>query len=168
MPPSPRRVAEMESIGSVDVLGPDDADACLAIVAALPAWFGDADGLAQMRRSVRTDHGFVVRRDDGTLAGFLTMAHPFPQTWEIAWMAVAPLLHRQGVGRLFVEASTSYGRSMGGAGGLLVVKTLSAADPSPEYAATRAFYARLGFVPVAEVPEHWGPENPCVILARPL
>ena len=138
----------------------------MAIAAALPDWFGNAEGLCQMEASLRADQGVVIRDADGAIAGFATIARPFATTWEIAWMAVDPARHQQGLGRLLVEAVVALAQAEGGH--MLVVKTLSATDPSPEYAATRAFYARMGFLPIAEVPEHWGPENPCLILARPL
>ncbi|MGC4190787.1 MAG: GNAT family N-acetyltransferase [Thermomicrobiales bacterium] len=150
----------------IDALHPDDVNACMALAHTLPEWFGNADGLRQMRTSLHTDRGFVIREADDALIGFVTMTHPFPATWEIAWLAVAPSQHRRGLGRTLIDAVVKQARAEGGC--MLVVKTLSAAHPSPEYAATRAFYARLGFLPIAEVPEHWGPENPCLILARPL
>ena len=145
---------------------PDDIAACLAIAAALPDWFSNADGLRQMEASLRTDRGIVIRAADGTIAGCATLAQPFATTWEIAWMAVAPASHRQGIGRQMVETIVALAREAGAQ--MLVVKTLSASHPSPEYAATRAFYVQMGFLPVAEVPEHWGPENPCLIMARSL
>ena len=46
--------------------------------------------------------------------------------------------------------------------------TLAASDPDPNYAATRAFYAALGFLPLEELPQVWGPENPCLLLVRTL
>ena len=51
---------------------------------------------------------------------------------------------------------------------LLTVKPLSSADPDPGYAATRRFYEAEGFLPVAELPLHWGPDNPCLLMARVL
>lgn len=54
------------------------------------------------------------------------------------------------------------------AGGFrLEVKTLGASRPSPEYAATRAFYGALGFQPVEELHGLW-PGNPCLVMVKPL
>jgi hypothetical protein len=47
------------------------------------------------------------------------------------------------------------------------VKTLSEREPYPPYAETRAFYRANGFEPVEEL-DIWGPENPALLLARPL
>ena len=51
---------------------------------------------------------------------------------------------------------------------LLHVKTLAPSHPDPGYAATRAFYAAVGFRPLEELPQVWGPENPCLLMVRPL
>jgi GNAT superfamily N-acetyltransferase len=146
-------------------LEPRDAEACDAIVAGLPDWFGNADGIRQAATAVRTHDGFVAERDD-EMVGFLTLAHPYRATSEISWMAVRRDRHRTGVGRALVDAAVESLSARGVR--LLAVKTLSdREDPGPEYAQTRAFYLANGFVPVAEL-DIWGPENPCQLLARPL
>jgi hypothetical protein len=48
------------------------------------------------------------------------------------------------------------------------VKTLAPSDPDPGYEATRAFYAAAGFRPLETLPQVWGPENPCLLMVRPL
>ena len=50
----------------------------------------------------------------------------------------------------------------------MIVKTLSASDPSVEYAETRAFYARLGYTPLEEFPTLWGPGVPVLQLVKHL
>jgi hypothetical protein len=50
----------------------------------------------------------------------------------------------------------------------LHVKTLAPSDPDPGYAATRRFYEATGFVPLEELPQVWGPENPCLLMVRVL
>lgn len=140
----------------------------MRIALSLPEWFGDAEGLRQLATALETEAGFTVRTDDDQIVGFVTITQPFATgaTWEITWLAIARWHHRQGLGRLLVETTTAHARTLGG--GLVVVKTLSSAHPSPDYAATRRFYERMGFLPVTDVPEHWGPANPCLILALPL
>jgi GNAT superfamily N-acetyltransferase len=146
-------------------LEPGDADACDAIVAGLPDWFGNADGIREAATAVRTHEGFVAERDD-EVVGFLTLVHPYPTTSEISWMAVRRDRRRTGVGRALVDAAV--GELSGRGVRLLAVKTLSdREDPGPEYAQTRAFYLANGFVPVAEL-DIWGPENPCQLLVLPL
>ena len=87
---------------------------------------------------------------------------------EVHVMAVLPGEHRRGVGRALVERAAAYARDEGFS--LLHVKTLAPTprDPYPPYAATRAFYAAVGFVPLEELPQVWGPENPCLLMVRAL
>ncbi|HSL11665.1 MAG TPA: GNAT family N-acetyltransferase [Actinomycetota bacterium] len=142
-----------------------DADACDAIVAGLPDWFGNEDGIRQAAEAVRTHDGLVAD-ESGQVVGFLTLVHPYPTTSEISWMAVRRDHHRTGVGRALVAGAVDHVAARGVR--LLTVKTLSdREDPGPEYAQTRAFYLAVGFVPVAEL-DIWGPQNPCQLLARPV
>jgi hypothetical protein len=70
------------------------------------------------------------------------------------------------VGRALVERAAAYARAGGYA--LLHVKTLAPSDPDSSYAATRAFYAAVGFLPLEELPQVWGPGNPCLLMVRTL
>ena len=142
-----------------------DAEACDAIVAGLPDWFGLEEGIREAAAAVRAHEGLVAE-EGGVVIGFLTLVDPYPTTSEISWMAVRADRRRTGVGRELLEAAADRLRSRGVR--ILTVKTLSdRADPGPEYAQTRAFYLACGFVPVAEL-DIWGPQNPCQLLARPI
>jgi GNAT superfamily N-acetyltransferase len=144
-------------------LTPDRAAACEAIGRALPDWFGIEEGLVDLRRCAETQEG-VVARSGGETIGFVTLTRHFPETWEITWMAVDPRWHRRGVGRRLVEAAVVRCRDAGAT--TLLVKTLADTHPSGEYARTRAFYAALGFRRLEVLPDLWGPDNPCLLLAR--
>jgi hypothetical protein len=50
----------------------------------------------------------------------------------------------------------------------LHVKTLGPSHPDPGYAATRAFYAGLGFRPIEETTAYWGEDQPCVVMVKRL
>lgn len=115
--------------------------------------------------ALRTQRGWVAQIGD-TTAGFVTVIPCFPETWEITWLAVAPDQHRQGVGRRLVETVIDACRAADVE--LLLVKTLADEHPSPEYAQTRAFYRRLGFLPLNVLPQVWGEDNPCLLMVRPL
>jgi len=141
-----------------------DADMCDAIVAGLPGWFGDPQGISDCAAAVRAHDGLVAI-DDGQLVGFLTWEPRDPGAAEITWMAVRADTRRRGAGALLVAALVDRLRARGAT--RLDVKTLSSRDPYPPYAETRAFYRANGFVEVAEL-DIWGPENPAVLLSRPL
>ena len=147
-------------------LDPDsDAAACDAIIASLPGWFGLEEGIAECAAAVRSEPGLVAELD-GSVAGFLTLARPYPTTPEISWLAVHARDRRRGIGRALIDAISDRCRADGDR--ILLVKTLSdREDPGPEYAETRAFYLALGFVPVVEMPD-LDPDNPIQLLAFPL
>ena len=149
----------------VRALEAGDAPACDAIIAGLRDWFGLEQGVAQCALAVRRQAGVVSLADGGSVAGFATLVRHFPETYEISWMAVARELRGRGHGRALVEAAAAHAAA--GGASLLVVKTLSARHPSQEYAQTRAFYRACGFLPAQEL-DIWGPENPCLLLVRPL
>lgn len=143
----------------------DDADRCEAIIRGLPDWFGLEEGIAEARGYLESHDGFLAE-EDGEVLGFLTYASKLAESAEITWMAVAGGVHRRGIGRALTEALVS----RAGADGreLLLVKTLAGTHPSPEYAATRAFYRSMGFLPLVVLPDLWGPVNPCLLMVRPL
>ncbi len=146
-------------------LSPTHAGAIDALARSLPAWFGIEDGLQDLRACAERGPGYVALIN-GSVAGFVTLDRPFPETVEITWMAVSPDRHRQGIGRALVEAVIGEARVSGAR--LLHVKTLADSHPSPEYARTRAFYQSMGFERLVVLPDLWGPENPCLLMARPV
>ena len=146
-------------------LRPTDAAACDAIVASLPAWFANEEGIREAAGLVRTSPGYVAEID-GEVRAFLTHARRTATIEEVTWIAVHADHRGTGMGTALLDelARTlpSEGRRM------LVVKTLSdRVDPGSEYAATRAFYLAQGFEPAAEL-DIWGPENPAQLLVKRL
>ena len=142
-----------------------DAPACDAIIAGLPAWFGNAEGITECKTAVRTDDGLVAVEGEEVVA-FITFVCRSATSWEITWMAVQAQRRGSGIGSELIAELRS---SLPSDAQTLLVKTLSDRDgnPGPEYAATRAFYLARGFRPMAEL-DVWGPENPCQLLGRRL
>lgn len=142
---------DRETIGrpgalTVRPLLPEDAPDCEAIARSLPAWFGIEEGLRALRHAAESEPGFVAITGDGNdqMLGFVTVAQRFPETSEIAWMAVAPGAHHRGIGRALVAAAERHAREAGAH--LLLVKTLADRHPT----------------------EEWDPANPCLLLGKPL
>ena len=145
-------------------LRPTDAGSCDAIIAGLPDWFANEDGLRDCAQAVRMQPGLVSERADRP-AGFL-IYNAAASAAEITWMAVDAPLRRAGVGAELIDGLVGRLRERGV--DRLLVKTLSdREDPGPAYAQTRAFYLAMGFVPEAEL-DIWGPENPAQLLAKTL
>jgi GNAT superfamily N-acetyltransferase len=151
-------------------------EAAERILRALPDWFGIEAALQDYARAADELDTFVVVvarpacggrefRPDQVL-GFLTLRETSEDALELHVMGVLPSWHRRGAGRALVKRAAAYARAEGYS--LLHVKTLAPSDPDPGYAATRAFYLSLGFRPLEVLPQVWGPENPCLLLVRPL
>ena len=143
----------------------DDAPECDAIITGLPGWFGDEGGRRDCAEAVRSQAGFVAD-EGGPVAGFLTHRLRSPGVAEITWMAIRSDRRREGLGTSLVERAAADLRDHGAR--LLVVMTRSDREgPDPEYDQTLAFYAARGFLRVAEL-DIWGPEDPALLMARPL
>jgi len=149
------------------IRGPHTEQGALAegVLRALPDWFGIEQAITDYARAADELPTFVAEAEDGAV-GFLTLKPTSTYASEVHVMAVLQNEHRRGVGRALVERAAAYARAERFA--LLHVKTLAASDPDPGYAATRAFYAAVGFMPLEELPQVWGAENPCLLMVRVL
>lgn len=153
----------------VRALSSADAEACEAVVATLPTFFGDPDALADLGQALRTQSGYVAVAD-GEVVGFATQLAHWSSTVEITWLAVRADHRRQGVGRLLVE-TVARAASADGAR-LLSVLTLGPSAPEPGvedgYEGTRRFYQRLGFIGVRELDLATWSSSAALLLVRPL
>jgi GNAT superfamily N-acetyltransferase len=143
----------------------NDRPACAALLGELPDWFGQPESNASYVADLGVLPSFVAERD-GTLVGFTSLRMHTPESAELEVLAVAPGLHRQGVGTRLVSHLENELRAMGGVS-LFHVKTLGPSEPHEPYERTRAFYRAKGFVPLLETVALWGPENPALILVKP-
>jgi D-alanine-D-alanine ligase len=90
---------------------------------------------------------------------------PAPLTvasWDLYWIAVAAADQGQGIGRTLLAAAERRAASAGAA-------TIYA-DTSgrPDYARTRDFYRRAGYLKAAELPDFYAPGEAKVIFAKRL
>ncbi|MBI3676906.1 MAG: GNAT family N-acetyltransferase [Proteobacteria bacterium] len=139
--------------------------ACADILAALPHWFGIAESTAAYVRDVEAMPMFGAE-ENGAVVGFVALKLHTPFAAEIHVLGVVPDFHRRGLGRALVLRAEDFLRER--AIRFFTVKTLSPADPDPSYAATRAFYAALGFVPLEEFPTLWSAQNPALMMIKVL
>jgi GNAT superfamily N-acetyltransferase len=154
-------------LSDLAIRGPLAGQGALAegILRALPGWFGIEQALVDYARAADQLPTFVAARGAETV-GFLSLKPTSADAIEVHVMAVLPGDHRRGAGRALVERAAAYARAEGFT--LLHVKTLAPSHPDPGYAATRAFYAAVGFLPLEELPEVWGPDDPCLLMVKAL
>jgi ribosomal protein S18 acetylase RimI-like enzyme len=145
-----------------------DAEACDAVLASLPYFFGDPDGQRQCHEAVRTQLGFVADLE-GVVRGFITLEAQQPGSSEITWLAVHADHRRGGIGRMLVEASVELLRGEGQS--MLFVLTLGPSVPEEaedNYEGTREFYRRMGFVGLREFGLRDWNDAYALVLARAL
>lgn len=91
----------------------------------------------------KNDYTFIAAADpDDRVLGYVCFG-PTPLTegtFDIYWVAVRKAAQRQGIGRALLEWTEQQLRAQGAR--LLVLETSS----TPEYAPTRKFYERLGYM----------------------
>lgn len=147
------------------IIGPElnEAAACEAVLRSLPQWFGIEDALQMYARDSARLPTFAVV-DDGAIVGFLALRQHFAAAWEVHCVAVRAEARNRGLGRALFAHSEAWLLQRGAR--VLQVKTIAEARPDPNYAQTRAFYARLGFEPLEVFPELWHPRNPCLQLVK--
>jgi ribosomal protein S18 acetylase RimI-like enzyme len=99
---------------------------------------------------------------EGRLAGYACFG-PTPGTdgtFDLYWIATDPTLHGAGHGRALVAAIE---RDLRARGGRLVVAETSTRD---DYAATRRFYLKAGFVEAATVADFYAPGDGRALFTR--
>jgi GNAT superfamily N-acetyltransferase len=155
--------------------GEQDPGTVGRLLGLLPDWFGIEAANAAYVESAGELPTYLARPVQGSEGQAATAAEPvgvllarrhFPEAAEIHLMAVDPRLHRRGVGRALVTALEADLIADGCR--LLQVKTLGPSHPDAGYALTRQFYAGLGFLPLEELADLWGPENPCLLMVKAL
>jgi GNAT superfamily N-acetyltransferase len=149
---------------SVQVVRRADPSAVAGLLASVPEWFG----IPEANRQYVADAGRLpsyLAVDGDDVVGAALLAEHFPQSRELHLLVVRRDRHRQGVGRLLVEAVAADLRETGVR--LLEVHTVGPSSESPEYAWTREFYLAAGFVAMNELQRiDWN--GPTLILVRPL
>lgn len=136
---------------------------CSAVLRDLPDWFGIEEATQAYIAKCR-ELPFFAALDEELHVGFVYLYPHNAYTYEVYCMGVLRRRHRQGIGRLLVDAAQEYSRGKGAK--FLTVKTLADAHPDEGYRKTRKFYLSSGFLPLEVFPDLWGEQNPCLFLVK--
>jgi GNAT superfamily N-acetyltransferase len=139
--------------------------ACDEILASLPDWFGIPEANTAYADFCAANETWAVIGADDRPVAIISGRRHFPECAEIELMAVRPEHHRHGLGSLLVATFEQHHAAAGVR--MIEVKTLGPSHSDEGYAATRRFYLAAGFVPIEET-WMWGPDNPALILVRPI
>jgi ribosomal protein S18 acetylase RimI-like enzyme len=109
-------------------------------------------------------YNFIVERDGEQVLGFACYG-PRDLTegvFDLYWVAVDPAARRGGVGHRLLQASEEAAHAAGGR--MLIAETSGTAA----YAATRAFYVRMGYTAEAVIKDFYSPGDDLFIFIKRL
>ncbi len=108
------------------------------------------------------DYVALVAERDTTVLGYACFGRT-PMTersYDLYWIAVDPSAKRAGIGRALIDAVLAALRER--AGGVLRVET----EGGAKYAATRAFYERIGFEVAGSIRDFYGTDRSLVVFVK--
>ncbi|MEM6295178.1 MAG: N-acetyltransferase [Myxococcota bacterium] len=152
---------------------PDDVDAIKRLAIAAKMFDEESVGffddiLAGFFDGTAQGHAWLVVPgfDGELLAGAYYAPEPFAdRMWNLYFLAVDPKAQGQGLGQRLIEHVETTLRGHGeDVARTLIVETSS----TDQYADTRAFYARRGFVEEARIRQYYGPEDDKVVFWKQL
>ena len=146
------------------VQDPDEKTAItLKIMHSLPAWFSPPEDIDK-KAIIHRDYPFIAAYDGAESIGFVALKIHNEYTADMYNLGVLEQYHRRGAGRGLVEAAEKYCKDCGYL--FLTVKTLDSSAVYEPYERTRAFYMKMGFIPLEVFATFWNEENPCLFLAK--
>lgn len=136
---------------------------CEKILRQLPEWFNLESGILEYTEKSKKPicEMFAMSDKDGYL-GFVMTEKIKPNVIEIVAMGVLKKYQNIGIGRKLMnklfEIYTDY---------LFIVKTVDkVSGDENDYAKTRAFYKKLGFIELIKLDNLWDKNNPCLIMIK--
>jgi GNAT superfamily N-acetyltransferase len=149
----------------IRAITPEDVPACAQIFLSLPEWFGVEEANRSYVEGFQALPGAVAIYME-EIIGFITLTEHSSHSYEIHVIAVLEKYHRMGIGRSLIQWAEHWCRTHGVE--WLHLKTRGPSTPDPGYERTRLFYLEVGFVPLFETLELWGPENAALIMVKHL
>src|SRR6056297_269192 len=135
------------------------------ILKALPEWFGIEEALKDYVEGVK-DKVLFAAFIGQIPVGFFSIKEHNKFTNELYVLGIYKEFHNHGIGKKLLKECISYSHKQEKK--YLTVKTLSKSHPDNNYAKTRIFYEKMGFKPLEEFKNLWGPENPCLYMIKNL
>jgi len=168
--PIPTKRRDLPELVLRHTLVPADEDRIRAIVTATERFRpSEVDVAAELVRAKlaqgeASGYCFVLAEESGTVVGYACFG-PTPctvDTYDLYWMAVTPELQGRGVGQVLLAAAEQRIRAAGGR--RVFIDTSARAD----YAPTRRFYLRAGYVVAAELQDFYATGDNKLIFRKDL
>lgn len=138
---------------------------CNDILRSLPQWFGIESAIVDYVNDVKNMDTWIAEIDS-SVVGFISINKHNSHTAEIHIMGIKGQYHNKQIGSQLVKLAEDDLAKEGFS--FLSVKTLSESREDENYAKTRKFYLKNGFLPVEEFKTLWGEDNPCLFLIKPI
>jgi ribosomal protein S18 acetylase RimI-like enzyme len=137
----------------------------LKVMHSLLAWFSPPEDI-EKKSIIHRDYPFFAAYDENEPIGFVALKIHNKYTADIFNLGILEQYHRQGIGRKLLHAAEQY--CMDNGYFYLTVKTLDASAEYEPYERTRAFYQKMGFIPLEVFTTFWNEENPCLFMVKGL
>lgn len=146
------------------VINPDEkTNITRKIMHSLPAWFSPPEDI-EKKALIHKDYPFFAAYDSEVPVGFAALKIHNSFTADIYNLGVLEQYHRQGIGQNLLNYIVQYCQGCGYQ--YLTVKTLDSSAKYEPYEKTRAFYHKVGFIPLEVFTTFWNEENPCLFMAK--
>lgn len=134
-------------------------------IRSLPDWFGIESAILDYVDAVKSMKTWCFEVD-GSVVGFISIKEHNQYSAEVYVMGILNQHQNQEYGRSLLKIAEDY--LMKKQFRYLTVITLSESHPDLNYAKTRQFYQKYGFLPLEEFKILRGEGNPCLFLAKSL
>lgn len=149
----------------ITVLRRADPSGVDRILRLLPDWFGIGEAIVDYVEKARSLDSYIAVNEDDWTVGVALITRHFSESAELTLIAIHPLYQSSGVGRAlirFVEQDLRENDCR-----YFEVHTVGPSFDHAGYAATRAFYAAVGFSPMHEF-ENLDWDGPTLIMIKQL
>lgn len=119
---------------------------------------------AYLSDGIDSGYRILVSETDGKITGYVCYGEtPLTKgTWDVYWIAVDHACQGKGTGKALMQTAENKIKELHGR--LTVIETSS----KPDYNKTRKFYASLGYVEVAVIPDFYEVNDGKVIMVKRL
>ena len=139
--------------------GDEKASIVREVLLDLPDWFGLPESTENYIQDARELPLWAAKRNNEAI-GFVTLTASSEDCGDVHCMGVKKAYHRQGIGRLLMDALVKEARTQYA---YLQVKTVDEGHYK-EYDQTIAFYKKYGFKKLEVFPTLWDEWNPCLVM----
>lgn len=135
----------------------------LKILKNLYEWFGKEESLLNYVDNLEGKKFYLLNLEKENI-GFFSIKRNNKYTAELYVNGILEEYHNRGYGKMVMKKIVEDLKEEGYK--LLMVKTIGESLVDEAYSKTRKFYRSVGFLPLEEIKEIWGEDNPCLIMVK--